>query len=318
LETSAGILPGFGQDFSLVATFGQFAGKRKDQMSKRKKRRLHWDDSAEVIRTPAFPVPGFKLFDQLRSALSRNYGGRLLTLEDLAFMFRIPLSTAHDWFRTSPLAQVQALLCLLERLPAEEWQQMLRGYLRQYPTLEHPRLSDDPESVKGLENLLRQPTGLTVIQGGAQEDRSFLLTALGHAISRIDLLHRNAVGLDVHEPRTLVPITGVVYFRKSLNPARLRELLLQHWQEVEKSDSPMLLLNGVLSVVPELRSRILEAAAERHVIVAEEPLSSPGLSSARASSPIHVILLSKPASNPSKLRATIKAIAERKPLLKSR
>jgi len=230
----------------------------------------------------------------------------MFTLPRLANMLALPVSSTHDWFRIAPCPQVQALLCLLERLPQREWQRIIRGFLREYPTLQHPRISHDPVGIGALELVLAEQTGLTTIQGATEDDRNFLFAALGHAFVGVDRQRTSPVGLDSHEPRKLVPVIGVAYLRRSLTIQRKRQILLEQWKEIVNSDASLVLLNGVLEMVPELQSSILSLAKEKHVIIAEA--HPPAVWLKGKSGPVRTITLSKVDKRPSLLSATVATI----------
>ena len=297
--------PLFSAAFRGAHVRAQFKAKHKPNIMK-KKRSLHWDSSAESVTSPAFPVLGCKLFDELRFELAHSYGDRLYTLNRLANMLSIPMSTAHDWFRVAPCPQVQALMCLLERLPQKEWQRILRRFLREYPTLQHPRIAHDPAGIEALKAVLMQQAGLTIIQGGTGDERSFLFTALGHEFPAIDRRHRLPIGLDLNEPRKLVPVVGITYLRRSLTVARKREIICEEWMEIVKCDAPLLLLSGVLDTLPELQSEILSIAGRMHVILVDA--QAPAIRPKAGPATVRVINLTKAEKRPSLLSVSVEAV----------
>jgi hypothetical protein len=243
----------------------------------KKNQSLSLDVSAEVIASPAFPTPGYVIFNKLRSLLAAAGQKPPVTLQQLMKMLGLPLGTCHGWFTTDDLPHVQALLCLIERIPEEDWLNVLRQFLRVYPTIQHPMLAHNPETVRMLERLLSVRLGLTLIRGGTYEDRSFVLTALGHSFSQMDKLHRMPAGMDVHTPKTFVPVESLFYFRETVPPQRLNELIHEKWQQIRRSDSPLLLFNGIQSVAPDLTPEISRLARLRHIIATEPIMTKCGL-----------------------------------------
>jgi hypothetical protein len=159
-------------------------------------------------------------------------------------------------------------------MPKEEWQRVLRSFLRQFPTLEHPRLvAKNPEMVRQLEQLLTLRRGLTMIRGGKNDDRTFVFTALGHAFLQVGGPLRMLAGMDTHTPREFVPIESVLYFRDTLTPQRLGSLVHEKWRQVTRSNAPLLMFNGILSVAPDLLPEIVALAKKRHVVVAEPSMT---------------------------------------------
>lgn len=235
---------------------------------------LFLGEQGDLIRAPAYPVAGYKLLAELREA--HRAGGRLPPLQHLAAWLGIGVSTGHNWLCVGSLSQLQALLCLLERTPEAKWLPLLRGFLRDWPSLEHRRLNHDPVRVKQLAQLLAKPTGLTLIRGGSEEQRTFLLTALGHSVASPDS-SRQVVGLDRHEPRSFVPLTKVLYFRSTTPRSRQRSLILKHWSAIHAAHHDVIVLNGVLSAVPELKAELQEVSAKCHVLVADDSSGLSGL-----------------------------------------
>lgn len=235
----------------------------------KKNQSLSLNVSSEVIIPPAFPTPGYVVLDKLRTLLAATEKSPSVTLNRLMKLLGLPLGTCHGWFSTDDLPHVQALLCLMERVPEEDWLMALRPFLRDYPTLHHPRLAHNSETVRMLENLLSVRLGLTLIRGATYEDRSFVLTALGHSFSQVDKLHRLPAGMDVHTPKTFVPVESVTYFREHLPSQRLNDLLHETWRKIQRSDAPLLLFNGVLSTSAVVASEISRLARRRHIVVTD-------------------------------------------------
>ena len=232
----------------------------------KRKKSLYLGDSGDTIHPPAYPHLGYRLLSGLRDALGS--GGRKPTLEALAAKLGVGLSTCHNWFCVGRLEPIQALLCLMERVPEEQWLPTVRGFLRDFPNLKHPRLAHDPGGLVQLEQLLKQPTGLTMIRGDSDATRTFMITALGHSFALTNPQGK-VVGLDVHEPVEFVPLEGVLYFKNTTPSARRHELLLQEWARIRASHEALIVCNRVLSVAPELAMEIAKVAATSHVLLAD-------------------------------------------------
>jgi hypothetical protein len=151
-----------------------------------------------------------------------------------------------------------------------------------------------------LKRLLVQDAGLTFITGSAPNS-TFILTALGHTFCRLDRLHRTPVGLDLHEPSWFVPIATMLYLRNSRRLGETLKTVRRLWPELRSSKRPLILLNGIWSLAPELRKDIVNMAERRHVIVADQEVSrTPGLVLDSAQ-PVHTLRVSTARENPSSL-----------------
>jgi len=235
----------------------------------KKNQTLCLKESDEVIVPPAFPTPGYMVLDKFRSLLAVREQRPSFPLQRLMKMLGLPLGTCYGWFSTDQLPHVQALLCLMERMPEEDWRNALRPFLRDYPTIHHPRLAHNPETVPMLERLLSATCGLTLIKGGTYEDRTFVLTALGHSFTQLETSRTLPEGMDVHTPKTFVPIESVTYFKETLPSQRLNDLLNETWSKIQYSDAHLLLFNGVFSRGGVLASDILQQAHQRHIVVTD-------------------------------------------------
>ncbi len=105
-------------------------------------------------------------------------------------MGQLPTTTSY-WLGGSHQPHLTSLFCLLEQLTPEERIRVVTKLCRELPTLEDPRLRHDPNTVSALKKLLGLETGLTFISGGTADQRTFLLSALGHQFYRVDTTHRN-------------------------------------------------------------------------------------------------------------------------------
>jgi hypothetical protein len=170
------------------------------------------------------------------------------------------------------LAQVEAVLRLFERIPHDARACLLDGLLRVYPTLDAPALAHDPLAVDRLRRLSQRDCGLTLIQG-RDFSRSFVLATLGHLACRLGSSIRPIAGLDVHSEAAIVPVPGVTYLDYPRTVADFRERVRAHWPP--NGGRKVLLLNGILSSLPELQNQIFAASEKRHVILADETTFDP-------------------------------------------
>ena len=236
----------------------------------KKKRSLCLDDSDEIIRSPAYPLPGYKLLRELRSGLKLDGKKDQPTLPRLAQYLGVATSTSHHWFSVGAISEIQAMLCVMERLGEFHWITIFEKFLRELPTLSHSRFAHDKEGVAKLQELLKERSGVTLICGGTDSDRTFVLTALGHTFSMSDPLRRRVTGLDRHEPRDFVPLENVVYFRNTISSPRLLELVVKHWTQLKHTTNALMVCNRILSRVPELADAIMAYAATNHVLVSDD------------------------------------------------
>jgi hypothetical protein len=206
-------------------------------------------------------------------------------------MLGVKTNKVHFWFTAYRHTHVIAFLSLLERLPERKRVDLLNVFCRELPSLDSPRLAHDPLGISNIENLLRLASGLTLIRGGTEFQRTFVLTALGHSFPRIKGPRASVCGLDMHEPRNWVPLEGMVYFREPLHPARIRELMAQVWPRILSSDAPLVLLNSVWSTGREFHVEILRLAKEHHVVVADSKIPEPLDIRGRNGDPVHVVTL---------------------------
>jgi len=215
--------------------------------------------------------------------------GREITYEDLAGYVGQAASSVFDKFQRAQQPQIEALLGWIERLPESTRNQLLNSACRCYPTLDHPRLNHDPAQVSQLKTLFRQANGLTLVQGGNDGLRTFLITALGHSCGTLEPERRQVCGIDVHEPDWFVPVDGVVYLHNLLDPSRMREGVHRAWPAIAEMKSRLTILNGVWSKVRDLEAEINQLSLRRHVIVADETRFKPEDPARRDAKPTHVL-----------------------------
>jgi hypothetical protein len=124
--------------------------------------------------------------------------GKQQSVYDLQEVTGRAAGTIGSWLEGAPMLQVEFLLSLLERLPEPVRHQLLDNACRVHPTLLHANLAHDPIAVDRLESILRQANGLTIIQGGQDYMRSFVLAALGNSATRVHHGKIAVYGLETH------------------------------------------------------------------------------------------------------------------------
>ena len=122
-------------------------------------------------------------------------------------------SSIFDKLHRTEQPQVEAILAWIERVPEATRNKLLNSACRCYPTLDSSRLNHDPAQVSRLKTLLRHAGELTVVQGGSEGLRTFVVTPLGHARGMLEPERRQVCGIDIHEPDWFVPVDGVTHFQ---------------------------------------------------------------------------------------------------------
>lgn len=222
----------------------------------------------DVLHAPAFPLNGGALLQRLTAAVAAARGFPLSGVE-VATITGQPETTISYWRRSQELPHLVAWCCLLEQLPAKDRHRFVDGLCRELPSLEHPWLAHDPVAATRLAALLARRRGITLVSGGDARQRTFLLAALGHTSTRLHPRHRPPSGMDAEEPTWFVPLPSIHYLRSSLLPEQARRLVTNLWPAIRDSDAHLVLLNGVWSMVPELREDILQHATRSHVVLAD-------------------------------------------------
>ena len=279
---------------SMRMTPPEFVAKHQSM----RKQKCHVSNLAsEIIRPPAFPMAGNKLFERIGAAVGASRGYSLTNIE-LARLIGRSESTASSWFGVYSQPHLVSWLCLLEHLPPPDRHRVVDELCRDLPLLDHPRLRHNPVTVGALKDLLAQSAGLTFVSGGTDSQRTFLLTALGHTFCRVDRRHRTPAGLDLNEPSWFVPIETLMYGRNSHRPAQSVEAIRGVWPDLRTSRNPLILLNGVWSAAPELRQDIVQLGVKKHVIVtAQNPPTTTELAP-DAGPAVHLLTVSVTRENP--------------------
>lgn len=210
---------------------------------------------------------GTKILNLLEVALAELQGQRL-TYTAIAKIAGLSTSTVFDWAAGAQIRQVEALFRLLERLPRSKRTELLDRVCRPLPTIYHQRIGWRPRQISHCEQLLRAETGLTLIQGD-ENSRDFLVTALAHSATRLDLPRQQVYGIDVRLSDRFVPVDGITYVGGSLDPERVREKARSAWQAIHTVEKGIIFLNGVWHALNNVQKEILEITTRCHVVVGD-------------------------------------------------
>jgi hypothetical protein len=159
-----------------------------------------------------------------------------------------------------------------------------------------------------LATLLRQPSGLTFIQGGPEHMRTFLLNALGNSVSTLELKKAGVAGVDSHRPDQFVPVAGLTYLGNLLRAGEIERQFKQLWPTVRAARARLVLLNDIWRRVPALQPDIMELARTSHVIVADALALRAGDLAGRAPAPTHLVTVSPAREKPEWVRVEIQAV----------
>ena len=141
---------------------------------------------------------------------------------------------------------------------------------------EAARIRCDQTVRSQLRSLAVRPCGLTFIQGGQAEARTYLLTALGHAYLARTAHPRRVAGFEVHQPDWFVPVPGVECLPDLFPPALIKAAFGKGWPKVVAGRDKLVLLNGIWSALPALRPEIVAASSRFPVVVADAAWLPPG------------------------------------------
>lgn len=252
------------------------------------------------IKSPGYPWTGPELFSELRTKLSEEHQ-QPMYFDRLGRLIGRSKSTAYHWFDRYKHPHVIALFCCLERLRPAERQAFLEAHCRVFPSLEDPSLVHAPTKAGKLWDLLRKDRGLTIITGGNDSSRTFVLTAMGHSYSRQRSGNCRMGGLDLHRPRHFVPLETCTYIDGTADFDRVRRAVQKIWPRIITKSATLLLLNGVWPI-GELRQDILRRTARTHVVLTSSEMPEIPLLRRSVFSPLHVVTLAESKS----VRGTIR------------
>jgi len=223
------------------------------------------------LNSPACPKTANEVIRRIKLVMDEadRPPGHALTQKEFGRLIGAPRSTIHDWYHGNLAAPIEHFLCAMERLSEIQRTELLRKLCRDCPRLQHPRLVHDPQAVNSLSGLLMRPLGLFVITGPTDALRTFLITALGNS-APLMVTTKTITGMDMHRPDSFVPVPGVLYFRNPNDSQQKKQLIQEQWKGMEDSSADVFLFNGVWTMVPELRGKIVELAKRRSVFLADE------------------------------------------------
>lgn len=193
---------------------------------------------------------------------------RVATFAEMESWSNIPEGTIRAWFAGEGNPTAELLLTLLERVPEDARFGLLGEFCRVYPTLDHPRLGDRTV-ISRLSTVLSQSRGFSYIQGGSEETRTFMISALGHSFWRLTSPPRRVLGVDVHASDWFVPVPGATYLDNILQRDDLRRAVQSAWPQFRNGETPLVLFNGVWGALPDLQDKIRALAERCHVLVAD-------------------------------------------------
>jgi hypothetical protein len=230
--------------------------------------------------------------------------GQPLSYAEWGRLTHHPPNTIASWSAGGAAHQLQVLLASLERLPEVERHRLIDAACREFPTLHHSKLAHDFVAGSRLATLLRQPCGLTFIQGAPEHMRTYLLSALGHSAGS----KAKVAGLDIHRPDTFVPVIGVSYLPNLLRIADIKKGFERLWPGIVRARAHLILLNGVWRAARELQPEILDTARHSHVVVADSFQLQPQDLANKVSAPTHLVNVSPAREQVAWVRVEIQAV----------
>ena len=265
-------------------------------------------DETDQSHSPLFPAARItRLLSDLKASLGQAEG-QLLTYEDWAQIAGRPANTIFSWCAGGAAHQLEVLLASMERLTAEERHRLIDRACRDYPTLGHPMLAHDFVACSRLTTLLRQPSGLSLIQGEPEHMRTFVLTSLGHSARSLESKNVTVAGVDTHRPDEFVPVPGVRYLDNPLRSAEIEQHFKRLWPTLRAARARLFLFNDIWRRVPALQPEILDLARTSHVMVADALGLKPGDLAGRHPAPAHLITVSPAREKPEWIQMRIQAI----------
>ena len=85
-------------------------------------------------------------------------------------------------------------------------------------------------------------------------------------------IHRLVCGIDQYLSDWFVPVEGVTYLNSPQTERPSADLIQKAWTKCVKEEEKVVLLNGLVSLKPELRPEILALAGWRNVFMADATL----------------------------------------------
>jgi hypothetical protein len=228
--------------------------------------------------------------------------GRAVSFEDLEQLSGRPAGTIGSWFEGARMNQLEFLFALLERVPARLRYELLDATCRLQPTLQHPRLAHDPIALSRLETLLKQRAGFTIIHGGPEHARAFLLNALGNSVREVNCGQQPVVGVEFQPVSVWAPVPGIIHLSSH---AEIGQHLQRVWSKIKQAnDGSLILLGSIWNRISHLHAEIVHQAARCHVLVADDFLKPEDLVR-RIPGPVHILTVAPAREQPEWIRVTI-------------
>lgn len=246
----------------------------------------------------------------LRRAQALLHGGqgRSPTFFELQQWTGVAEGTIKDWFAGRGRPTAEFLVQLLERTSEASRHEVLDCAYRVCPTLDHPRLNRDRTAVSLLNTIVRRPKGLIFIQGGNDEHKTFLATAMGHSFLRLTARPHVIAGIDIHEPDWFVPVPGVVYLHNIFGHDQLREAVHAHWPRLRPNQNQLILLNGIWPVAAEFQPEIRNLTGSGCVVLTNGGPIKPSLLKKMTRDPVHILTVSKDPDNLQRISVGIEVV----------
>lgn len=213
-------------------------------------------------------------------------GHKNITQRQLAAQIGIGPTTLTNWLAGAPQQQTDAFIRLLEVVAEDERWRLLSNprICRTKPTLRHARLHHDLTQISRLRHLVKLSRGLTIIQGGNGETRTFLCHALAN--ERV-----GSLGLDAHQPDWFVPATHVRCLDNPVDATTVVAVTDRWVNQMGRRKGQLMLFNGLLGIAPMLRSRLLNLARDHHVVLADDLKLTRAEAAALSVRPVHLLTL---------------------------
>lgn len=178
---------------------------------------------------------------------------------------------------------------MLQRMPR------IQALPRPGQTIRH-QIPDPDRASDNDQDFLRLPSLC-----GSAPQRTFLLTAYGHAFSGLNEALTAVAGIDFTCPDNFVPVANIKYVDRSIGIHRTQKLISNLWPKILTSKAKLLLLNCVWSSFPECREDILRLAEYKHVILADDVTPS-GFEIRPIRAPVHWLLIPNGKNAPGEIR----------------
>ena len=242
-----------------------------------------------------------RLLQGIKSAIGLAEA-RGISFDDLEQLSGRPAGTVGSWFEGARMIQLEFLFALLERVPIMLRRELIDGTCRVQPTLQHAKLAHDPIALSRLETMLKQQAGFTVIHGGPEHARAFLLNGLGNSVREVNSGQQSVFGVEIQPVTAWTPVPGIIQLSPHVD---LRQQLQRAYAKIQQAnDGSLILLGHVWNKIPHLHPEIVQLARRCHVLIAEDPLKTEDLVR-RISGPVHILTVSVAREQPEWIRVSI-------------